>query len=102
MKRLGVRTSPEARSDIAAVSRWLQGERVSTRTIRLYVARIHARCRRVGDAPFGGTAHPEWGAGVRSVSFEASAIILYRVEPDHLLIPRILRRGRDVDEAVRG
>ena len=69
---------------------------MSTRTVRAYIVRIRSRYARVGLAPMGGAPQAALGDGVRSVPFERTATIFYRVEPDRVLILRILRRGRDV------
>ncbi len=82
--------------DLDAIARWLASDGASTRAVRAYIGRIRSRYGRIGLAPLGGGVREEFGRAVRSVPFERTATIYYRVEADRVLILRILRRGRDV------
>ena len=93
MLRLEVRYDGDARIDLRSMVDWSVEQGASRRAALAYAARIEARFDRVGLSPEAGRQREDLGAGLRSVSFERSAIIIYRVEPDRVLILRVLRRG---------
>ena len=97
MRSLTVAYAPDARADLNAIQDWLLEQGASTPTALGHVLGIQARCDRVGLTPFSGRPRPDLQEGARSVSFRRSATIIYRVEPDRVLILRVLRRGRDVE-----
>jgi toxin ParE1/3/4 len=66
-----------------------------------YVRRIETHCRRLIDFPRRGRPRDEFGPGVRSISLERRATILYRIEDDEVTILSILYAGREPGPAPR-
>lgn len=69
-----------------------------------FIRRIIARCRRIGDAPHGGRPRGDLEPGLRTVPFERSAIIAYRVEAELVTITNVFYGGRNFEalfQAVR-
>ena len=99
MRRLEVRYDADARTDLSAIINWIVEQGADRGTAYAYAARIEARCKRIGLAPQAGRRREDLGLDLRIAAFEHSATIVYRVEPDRVLILRILRRGRDVERA---
>lgn len=63
--------------------------------------RIKDRCERIGDAPHGGRPREDLEPGLRTVPFESSALIAYRVEPDRMRITNVFYSGRDFEAFYR-
>ena len=61
-----------------------------------FVTRIMARCHKIGDVPFGGRARDDLVPGMRTVPFERSAVVAYRVT-DVVEITNIFYGGRDYE-----
>ena len=97
MKRLRVRWSKRGRKDLNALIDNIERTSGSTTIALNYMGRLEARCQRIGDAPRAGRARDDLSPGLRTVSFERSALICYIIEDDRVLITNIFRRGRDVD-----
>jgi toxin ParE1/3/4 len=64
-------------------------------TARRYVGRIRSRCERIGDAPYGGVLREDLAPGLRMVSFEHSAIVLYVVDGSGVEITNIFYGRRN-------
>jgi toxin ParE1/3/4 len=90
-----------ATDDLASLIRFLVRNGASVRVARDYVGRIRRRCVAIGDAPFGGRPRDDLAPGLRTVPFEASAIILYTIEDDQVLISNIFYGGRDYEALYR-
>lgn len=99
MTPLEVVFSEQADDDIAAIYQWIARETASLETALGFVSRIVDRCEAIGDVPHGGTARDDLVPGLRTVPFERTALIAYRIEDDHIVITNIFYRGRDVDAA---
>lgn len=70
-------------------------------TAERYVDRLYERCEHIADAPFGGVLRVDLGPDLRMAVFERKVIILYRVEPDTVLITNIFSGGRDYEALMR-
>lgn len=66
-----------------------------------FVQRIKDRCERIGDAPHGGRPRDDLEPGLRTVPFERSAMIVYRVERDRVRITNIFYGGQDFEALFR-
>ena len=71
-------------------------------TARGFVRRIRNRCERIGDAPRGGRPRDDLEPGLRTVPFEHSAVIAYRVEPDLVRVTNVFYGARDFEALYRG
>lgn len=101
MKRLPVAYRPEAREDLAAVFRTVLDVSRSADVAERFVRRIFERCERIGDAPHGGRPRDDLEPGLRTVPFERSAVIAYRVEAEWVLVVNVFYGGRDFEALYR-
>jgi toxin ParE1/3/4 len=102
MKRLEVRFRPEATRDLTAIFRYVLELSRSLTTARGFVQRIRARCEAIGDAPNGGRPRDDLEAGLRTVPFEKTAVIAYKVEGERVRITNIYYGGRNYETLYRG
>ena len=93
---LRLRFDRRAEADLAEIADWILGQ-ADAATAHPYVDRIVARCSKLLDSLRGGRVRRKGRPPIRSVPFERSATILYRVGRSALIVFRVLRRGRDVD-----
>ena len=68
---------------------------------RGFVRRIRARCDRIGDVPLGGRPRNDLERGVRTVPFERSAVIAYKVEDECVRITNVFYGGQDYEALYR-
>lgn len=101
MKRFRVEYRQQAASDIEDIFAYVFERSADLVTAIRYTDRIYARCESIGDAPFGGVSRPDLGLGIRMVPFEKSAVILYIVESEPVVIVSVFAGGRDY-EAIMG
>ena len=101
MKRRRVVLSPTAVEDFDRTTRFLVRIGASQTAARRYVNRIRDRCRKLGDTPFVGTGHEELAPGLRTVGFERSATIAFRVLSDRVEIVNVFYGGRDIEAYYR-
>ena len=66
-----------------------------------FVRRIRARCHKIGDAPKGGRPRDDLQPGLRTVPFERSTVIAYRVG-NTVEIVNVFYGGRDYETLYRG
>ena len=66
-------------------------------TARRFTPGIKDRCDRIGDAPKAGRPRDDLPEGLRTVAFERSTVIAYRVEHRSVRILNIFYGGRDVE-----
>ncbi|MBO6640522.1 MAG: type II toxin-antitoxin system RelE/ParE family toxin [Roseitalea sp.] len=99
MKRLEVRFAKSAIDDLKSIYEFVFDRSRSANLADGFVDRIEARCMKVGNAPHGGTARDDLAPGLRTVPFERTALIAYRIEDDRVVITNVFYRGRDVDAA---
>lgn len=96
IRRLEVRYRDQARSDLDAIF-WRIALSGSPQTAHRYVQRLETRCQRIGDAPRSGKARDDLMPGLRTTSFERSALICYMIIDNKVWITNVFTRGRDVD-----
>lgn len=97
MRRLEVSYRPQAISDLAEIYRFVAIRSQNRVIARDFVNRIKARCDRIGHAPFGGAPRDDLETGLRTVSFERTAVIAYKVEQDRVRIGNIFYGGSDYE-----
>jgi toxin ParE1/3/4 len=102
MKRLEVRFRPEATNDLSVIFLYVLELSGSQKISRGFVRRIRKRCERIGDAPFGGRARDDLETELRTVPFEKSAVIAYKVDSERVRITNIFYGGRDYEAIYRG
>ena len=102
MLRLKVRFQEEATLDLEQIYRWVYRASASPAVALGFVERIRARCHRIGNAPYGGIARDDLEPGLRTVPFEHTAIIAYRVESDCVRVTNVFYGGRDYETLYRG
>jgi toxin ParE1/3/4 len=88
---------PEAIADLGEIYRFVAMRSQNRVIARDFVERIKARCSRIGNVPLGGIARDDLEPGLRTVSFEKSAVIAYKVEQDAVRIGNIFYGGRDFE-----
>ncbi|MBC8129967.1 MAG: type II toxin-antitoxin system RelE/ParE family toxin [Rhizobiaceae bacterium] len=100
MQRLDVFFRPEALTDLQAIYRAVLDVSRSDMIASRFVERMMMRCRKIGDVPRGGRARDDLLPGLRTVPFERSAVIAYRVA-DQVEIPNVFYGGRDYEALYR-
>ncbi len=101
MRSVKVEFRPEAIADLKGIYRTIALASQSHRVASGFVNRITARCRKIGDAPNGGRPRNDLAEGLRTVPFERSAVIVYRVGKT-VEILSIFYGGRDYEAIYRG
>lgn len=92
--------SARADKQLRTINRYVA--RASTPAIaEAFVARIVHRCLRIANVPLGGSPREDLGRGMRSVPFEHSATILYRVRGETIVIAAVFYRGQDIAARLR-
>lgn len=102
MRRLRVRYRPEAYADLENIFHYVLRASGSQVTARRFVTRIRNRCNRIGNVPRGGRPRDDLELGLRTVPFEHSAVIAYKVEDGAVRIVNIFFGGRDYEALFRG
>ena len=100
MRRLEVAFRPEAIADLQDIYRYIAEISQSHVTAERFTERIMARALRIGDAPYGGRPRDDLAPGLRTVPFETSAVIAYRVGAA-VDIVNIFYGGRDYEALYR-
>ncbi|HEX5257231.1 MAG TPA: type II toxin-antitoxin system RelE/ParE family toxin [Sphingomicrobium sp.] len=87
-----------ARDDLRSTFWWIV-ERADHESAHAYVQRIRDRCDRLGTFPDQGTLRDDVLPGLRTVAFERTAIIAYLSDQKAVRVLRVLRKGRDFEQA---
>jgi toxin ParE1/3/4 len=101
MRHLKVAYRPEAVDDLEEIFRYVLDKSQSLEIAYGFVRRIKGRCERVGNVPLGGRPRDDLEPGLRTVPFEKSAVIAYKVESDLVRITNVFYGGRDYDALYR-
>lgn len=101
INRLPVEFADSARDDIYDITEYVALAAGSYRTAAKFVARIEAKCQRIGNAPRAGRPRNDLLPGLRTVPFERSAVIAYIVEHDRVRIVNVFYGGRDFETILR-
>jgi toxin ParE1/3/4 len=100
MRRVKVTLRPEALADLKAIYRSIALASQSHAVASGFIGRILRRCRRIGDVPHGGRPRDDLQPGLRTVPFERSAVIVYRVGKT-VEIVNVFYGGRDYEAVYR-
>ena len=96
-----VKLRPSALGDLQAIYDWV-ADHSDEMTAAAYRDRILEACSRLGEFPNRGSRRDHLLSGLRAISFERRAMILYLVEERVVLILRVLHHGRDPALAFGG
>lgn len=102
MRRLRVVFRAEAEFDLLQIYRWVYEASRDPSVADRFLDRLVSRCERVGDAPHGGRPRDDLEPGLRTVSFERSAVIAYHVYGDRVEIVNVFYGGRDFETLFQG
>jgi toxin ParE1/3/4 len=102
MRRLRVEYQPDAIADLREIYRFVAGLSENSAVARKFVRRIEARCSRIGNVPHGGRPRDDLEPGLRTVPFEHTAVIAYKVEGDLVRIVSIFYGRRDFESFYLG
>ena len=80
MRRVKVTFRPDAIADLQHIYRVVAAASGSNAVAAKFVARIMARCRRIGDVPRGGRPRDDLVPGLRIVPFVHTAVIAYHAD----------------------
>lgn len=101
MRRLKVTYRPEARRELQQIYDYIAEASGSHAVAERFVERILTRCRKIGDVPYGGRPRDDLQTGLRTVPFEKSAVIAYRIG-ETVDITNIFYGGRDYEALYKG
>jgi toxin ParE1/3/4 len=102
VRRLPVAFRPQAQADLAGIFRTVLQRSQNVATAQRFTQRIKDRCDRIGHAPHAGRPRDDLLEGLRTVAFERSAVIAYRVERGSVRILNIFYGGRDFEAVYPG
>ena len=92
--------SPEAKDDLQSLLDYI-AERSGRSTARSYLDRIGSFCMQLRDFPERGALREDLTPGLRVVGFERRISIAFHVEPQRVVIDRVLYGGRDLPRIFR-
>lgn len=87
--------SPQARTDQRNLYLYI-AEKSGDRIALAYTERVEAFCERFSTFPERGQRRGDLSPGLRVVGFEKRLSIVFHVEPDRVVIDRVLYGGRDL------
>jgi toxin ParE1/3/4 len=96
-----VELRPSALDDLKAIYDWIADE-ADGAIAAAYRNRILDACMRLADFPNRGSRREHLLPGLRAISFERRAMILYLIEGQIVVIVRVLHHGRDPELAFGG
>jgi toxin ParE1/3/4 len=99
--RRDVKLAESAIADLVEIYEYVARISGSRVTAIRFIRRIRSRCKRIGYVPFGGRTRDDLEPGLRTVPFEHSAVIAYKVEGDHVLVLNVFYGGRDYEALYR-
>jgi toxin ParE1/3/4 len=91
-----VRFTRRARSQLRKLERYLANRFYRDRAAD-FVVRIAVACRALGQAPQRGISHDQVIPGLRSIGFEGTVEIFFRVLEDEVVIQAVYYRGKNPD-----
>ena len=91
--------TPLAAADLESIGDYIA--RDNPARARTFIAELRTRCHTIADAPLAFRARDELGPGLRSYAHQ-KYVIFYRVEPDEVVIARILHGARDLPAILGG
>jgi len=97
MQPVDVVFGAEAETDLLQIYRWVYDASRDPNVAGRFLDRLISRCERIGDVPHGGRPRSDLEPGLRTVPFERSAVIAYRVEANRVMITNVFYGGRDFE-----
>jgi toxin ParE1/3/4 len=88
-----VAVSRRALADLRRIRDWV-ADNAGVEIAARYLDRIEARLASLADFPLRGTPRDDLGPGLRTISFEGRATIVYRVDAETVTILGIFHAGR--------
>jgi toxin ParE1/3/4 len=101
VRHLKVAYRPEAIADLGEIYRYVALKSQNRTVAEDFVKRIKVRCSRIGMVPEGGRPRDDLEPGLRTVPFEHSAVIAYKVEADCVRIGNVFYGGQDYETLYR-
>jgi toxin ParE1/3/4 len=95
MQNLKVCYRPTALTDLEDIFNVVLTVSKNPVTANRFITRLLRRCDRIGIVPRGGRPRDDLETGLRTVPFEHTAIIAYKVENERVEIANIFYGGRD-------
>jgi toxin ParE1/3/4 len=100
VKRLHVRVRAHANQDIKDIFDWVVSESGHLQTAEKFIDRIYDACETLSEFPLKGRARDDLKQGVRTLPFERTAVIAYRVLTGEVEVLNIFYGGRDWEAIV--
>ena len=91
----------EAESDLNNLFDFIADQSGAVRA-QNYVGRIEAACTKLASFPNRGAPRDDLLPGLRTLSFERRALVVYRVENETVSILRVFYAGRDYERELTG
>lgn len=101
MRSFSVSFRPQALEDLEAIFMAVLSGTGSVAIAVGFVERLRLRCERIGHAPHSGRPRDDLEPGLRTVPFEKTAVIAYRVEENRVRVLAIFYGGRDYEALYR-
>ena len=95
MSRYAVRIRAQAHQDIRDIFDWIVSESDYPPIAENFVNRIYDLCGTLGEFPLKGRARDDLKRGVRMLTFERKAVVIYRVLVGEVEVLNIFHGGRD-------
>ena len=102
MRRLKVTYRPEAQTDFRDIYMYVLTRSGDKAMAEGFYQRIRTRCERIGLVPLGGRPRDDLEPGLRTVPFERTAVIAYKVEDESVRVTNIFYGGRDYEAIYHG
>lgn len=87
----------DAAGDLGEI--WSFISRDSVESADRWIQLLYNKCRMIADWPFVGKARPELGKDARTYAV-GNYVIIYRAEPDGIVVLRILNGFRDIEQMM--
>ena len=102
MRRLKVAYRQEALLDLRNIYNAVFEISQNRLVARRFINRIEDRCDRISFVPYGGRPRSDLEDGLRTVPFEHSAVIAYKIQNNCVDITNIFYGGRDYEAFYLG
>jgi toxin ParE1/3/4 len=85
----------EAQADLDDIFAWV-ADHAGVATALAYTRRIHDHCLALATFPERGARRDDIAEGLRTAAYRRRVTIAFTVEPDRVVVLRLLHAGRDV------
>ena len=100
MSLYAVRIRAQAHQDIKDIFDWIVSESNYPSIAEKFVNRIYDLCETLSEFPLKGPARDDLKRGVRILTFERKAVIIYRVLAGEVEVLNIFHGGRDWEAII--